>query len=88
MCGRLFERLEKGVCCRASDLVRLVDDVDLGRQLGWGVAHLVAQIADIIDATVAGGVDLDDVRRRARIDGNTELTQRCTGAERDLPPGS
>jgi hypothetical protein len=71
MRGGFFERLEKRVGGGASDLVRLVDDVDLRGQLCWGIAHFVSQIADIIDATVAGGVDLDNIRRCARIDGDT-----------------
>ncbi len=67
--GRFFERLEKGVGGRAGDLVRLVDDVDLGWELRGGVAHAFAQIADIVDTAVAGGVDLDDVGGRVLVDG-------------------
>ena len=69
MGGRLFQRLEEGVRRRAGDLVRFVDDVDLGAKLRGRVADALPQIADVVDAAVAGGVDLDDVGRRAGIDG-------------------
>ena len=70
MRGRLFQRLEEGVCGGAGDLVRFVDDVNLGAKLGRRVADAFAQIPDVIDAAVAGGIDLDEVGRRAGIDGH------------------
>ena len=41
--------------------VRLVDDVDLVARHGRRVEGLVTQFAGVVDAAVAGGVDLDDV---------------------------
>ena len=80
MGGRLFQRLEEGVCGRAGDLVRFVDDVDLGAKLGGRVADALPEIPDVVDAAVAGGVDLDDVRRGAGIDGHGSSRMRCRGA--------
>ena len=50
----------------------LVDDVDLGPTAGGGVADVLPQIADLVDAPVAGPVDLEHVE---------------TGAARDLLTG-
>ncbi len=58
---RLFDHLQQGVEALRRDHVRLVDDVDLvarGRRREEGP---VAQLAGVVDATVAGRVDLDDV---------------------------
>ena len=59
--GRLFEGLEQGVEGGVGDLVRLVEDVDLVLVARGAVAGGVAQLADLVDAAVGGGVDLDDV---------------------------
>ena len=67
--GRLFQRLQEGVCGRAGDLVRFVDDVDLRAKLGGRVADALPEIADVVDAAIAGRVDLDDIGRRTGVDG-------------------
>ena len=59
--GRLFEGLEQGVEGGVGDLVGLVEDVDLVAVAGGGVAGGVAQLANLVDAAVGGGVDLDDI---------------------------
>jgi hypothetical protein len=66
--GRLLERLEEGVGGGPCDLVGLVDDVELRLELGRREHHPLAQVADVVDAAVAGGVDLDHVGRRAGVD--------------------
>ena len=46
----------------------LVDDVHLVPALVRGVSDLVAEVANVVDAPVAGGVDLDEVERTALVD--------------------
>ena len=64
----LFQRLEERVRGSAGDLMRLVDDVELRLEEGWRKPHPFPQLANVVDAAVAGGVDLDDVGRRAIVD--------------------
>ena len=59
--GRLFEGLEECVEGGVGDLVGLVEDVDLVTVAGGRVAGCVAQFANLVDATVGGGVNLDDI---------------------------
>ncbi len=59
--GRLFESFEQGVEGGIGDLVGFVEDVDLVLVAGGAVAGGVAKLADLVDAAVGGGVDLDDV---------------------------
>ena len=66
--GRLLERLEERVPGVLGDLVRLVEDVDLASQFAGRVGEALAELADVVDAAVAGGVDLDEVERRALAD--------------------
>ena len=58
---RFLKCFEKRVRCRAGDLMRFVNDVELGLQLLRRVFDALAQIANIIDAAIAGGVDLDHI---------------------------
>ncbi|OLP62822.1 hypothetical protein BJM39_11975, partial [Salmonella enterica subsp. enterica serovar Javiana] len=55
--------LEQGVETLRGDHVGLVDDVDLETALGRAVGRALAQVTGVVDTTVAGGVDLDDVDR-------------------------
>ena len=64
---RFLECLQEGVGGCAGDLMRLVDDVELGLELRRCVVHAVSQVADIVDAAVAGRVDLDHVGCRTGI---------------------
>ncbi len=59
--GRLLECLEQGIEGGVGDLVRLVEDVDLVAVARGAVAGGVAQLADLVDAAIGGGVDLDDI---------------------------
>jgi hypothetical protein len=70
---RLFQGLEEGVRRCTGDLVRFVDDVNLGPKLRRCVSDTLPQIPDVVDAPVAGRVDLDDVGRSAGIDGQAVL---------------
>ena len=74
--GRLFEGLEQGVECGIGDLVGFVEDVDFVAIARAGRSGLRRGFADLVDAAVGGGVDLDDVdgdcprrgfRRRSRM---------------------
>ena len=58
---RLLDQLEQGVEALRRDHVRLVDDVDLVARRRRREERPLAQVAGVVDATVAGRVDLDDV---------------------------
>src|SRR5581483_1927453 len=62
---RLFQRFQEGVPGGGGQLVRLVDDVDAEARLVWGVADPLSKLADVVDAAIAGGVDLHQVERGA-----------------------
>src|SRR5437667_1143277 len=70
---RLLERLEQRVEGLARELVRLVDDVDLVLTLRRREAHLVAQIAHLIDTAIGCGVDLDEIEEGAVADRDAVL---------------
>ena len=65
---RLLERLEKRVPCLGGEHVRLVEDVDLVAPGDRRVDDALAQVADVVDGVVGGGVHLDDVQRVRRGD--------------------
>ena len=56
-----LEDLQQGVERLARQALRLVDDVDLLATLHRRRRRLLAKLARVFDAAVAGGVDLDDV---------------------------
>ena len=62
---RLLERLEEGVPGLFGQHVRLVEDVDLPAAAGRRVGDPLAQVADVVDRAVRGGVHLDHVDRGA-----------------------
>ena len=66
--GRLLHDFEQGVKGPDAEHVGLVDDVDAVVDLGGGEVCLLAQLADVVDAVVAGRVDLGDVEHRAVVD--------------------
>ena len=59
---RLLQRLEQRVERSRRQHVDLVDDVDLILPARGGVADIVPQFAHLLDAIVAGAVDLQDVQ--------------------------
>ena len=58
---RLLERLQEGVPRRRREHVHLVDDVDLEAIARGAEAHALLEPAHLVDAVVAGAVDLLDV---------------------------
>ena len=61
MGGRLLERLQKRVERSGREHVHFIDQINFVTALGWRITNIVAQLAHIFDAVVAGAVDLDDV---------------------------
>ena len=66
---RLFKGFEQGVEGGLTEHVGFVDDVDLEAAAGGAELGVGDEIADVVDAGVAGGVDLDDVDVIAPADG-------------------
>ena len=58
----LLKGFEQRVGGGVGQLVNLIDQIDLeaGRRRG-GIVGALAQVADVVDAAVGGGVDLDQV---------------------------
>ena len=65
--GRLLDDLEEGVEALRRHHVRLVEDEDLVPVAGGREDGALAQVAGVVDAVVAGGVDLDDIERPAAV---------------------
>src|SRR5207247_2150221 len=61
---RLLERLQERVERGLGQLVHLVDDVDLVAPARRRILRVLAERADLLDATVRRAVDLDDVHER------------------------
>ena len=62
---RLLDQLQQGVPRRVGELMRLVEDVDLRAALDRLQHDAVADVADVVDAALRGGVHLDHVERGA-----------------------
>ena len=60
---RLLERLQERVPGRRREHVGLVEDVDLAAPADRRVGDALAQLADVVDRVVRGGVHLDHVQR-------------------------
>ena len=58
---RLLERFQKRVEGALRQHVNFVDDVDLVARRDGGIAHRLDDLADVVDAGVAGGVHFDHV---------------------------
>ena len=74
--GRFLDELEQGVETLRRHHVRLVDDVDLVPVPTPGRRRPVPQVARVVDAAVAGRVDLDHVDRARRRSGPARRTSR------------
>ena len=59
--GRLFQRLEQGVERLAREHVDFVDDVDLEPRPAGANVDVLPQLADLVDAAIAGAVDFQHV---------------------------
>ena len=64
--GRLFQGLQQGVEGLAGEHVDFVDDVDLESCPAGPHAGVLPQLADFVDAAVAGAVDFQHVHVLAR----------------------
>ena len=70
---RLLDQLQQRVPGGVGELVRLVEDVDLVAALG-GLEHdALADLADVVDAALRGGVHLDHVERGAVRDRDADV---------------
>ncbi len=65
VCGGFLQRLQERVEGGGGEHVHLVDDVDFVAALGGGVADVVSEFADLLDAVVGGAVDFEDVEAGA-----------------------
>ena len=79
---RLFDNLEQRVEAAGGHHVRLVDDEDLEAVAGRSEHGTLAQLAGIVDATVARGVDLDHVERTPTVAAEFDAT--WAGAARGI----
>src|SRR5262249_5973147 len=70
---RLLERLEQGVESLPAQHVDFIDDVDLETGPGGPVLDVAADLADLVDAAVAGAVDLQHVHVLAGGDAAADL---------------
>ena len=61
MLGRLFERLQERVERLLREHVDFVDDVDLVPHAAGPHGHVLPQLANLVDAAVAGAVDFQHV---------------------------
>ena len=77
---RLLDELEQRVEALRGHHVRLVDDVDLVPVADRREERAFAQVAGVVDAAVAGGVDLDDVDRAGAV--GREFAARVADAAR------
>ena len=65
---RLFEGLEQGVERGGRKHVHFVDQIDFVTAFGGCVANVIAQLAHVLDAVVAGAIDLDHIKTVAGSD--------------------
>ena len=63
--GRLLQRFQQRVESVVGDLVGFVNDEDLVAVTRRAVTDALSQLANVVDAAVRGGIDLDNVHRRA-----------------------
>ena len=68
--GRLFQRLEQRVERLAGQHVDFVDDVHFRAELRRCKLDALAQFSDLVDAAIAGRIDLHDVEGGALCDRN------------------
>ncbi len=61
MSRRFFERFEQGVESLAGKHMGFVDNIDLVCKLGRSGCHRVAQGPDLVDPTIAGGIDFGNI---------------------------
>ena len=73
MAGRFFQRFQQRVEGAFTEHMDFVDDVDLEAAAGRAIAGVVHDLADVVDAGIAGGVDFDHVEIIAAGDGQAGI---------------
>ena len=68
-----LQGFEEGVGRLGGEHVGFVDDVDLASALGRHEVDPVTDVANLVNAPVAGGVQLDDVHVAAIVDGDAKV---------------
>ena len=68
---RLFESLEQGVERAHGEHVDLIDNIDFVLPFARRKIYFVAQVADVIYASVRGGVNFDQIGEAPFVDGDT-----------------
>ena len=63
---RLFEGLEQRVGSFVGEHVRFIEDDHLVASADRRVPHHIAQLANLVDASIGGGIDFQHVQRTAR----------------------
>ena len=63
--GRLFESFQQRVRSFVGELVRFVEDHHFVAARGRSVTNHFAQLANLVDAAIGGGVDFENVERSA-----------------------
>ena len=63
--GRLFESLQQRVRGFVGELVSFVENHDFVAARGRSVTHHFAQLANLVDAAIGGGVNFENVERSA-----------------------
>ncbi len=76
--GRLLERLQQRVRGVGRERVGLVEDVDLAAAERGLDRDALADLADVVDAAVGRGVELDHVQRGRVVDRAARLAAPCT----------
>jgi hypothetical protein len=79
---RLLDQLQERVPGRIGELVRLVEDVDLVAPLRRLQDHALADLADVVDPALRGGVHLDDVEGGAVRDRDARVADLVRGRRR------
>ena len=73
MFRRFLQRLEQGIEGLGREHVHFIDNVDLVARPAGARAHGQTHLADLVDAAVAGTIDLQHVEILARGDALTNL---------------
>ena len=58
---RFFQRLQQRIEGGVGNLVSFVENVNLEAVAGWPVASSFTELADLVDTTIGGGIDFNDV---------------------------
>ena len=81
---RFLEGFEESVGGLVGQHMGFVNDIDLAGSFHGGEVHLVADVADFVNAAVAGGVQFDDVQATAFVGPRRTTRRNCRGR---LPGG-